>query len=124
VDHPSSSAHSQENLQLDLATRTKPFFEFQEKLFGNSPDDIVSFVRPWSRVQKTAMSDTSRKSVKRSVENCIVVKEMSDTRPVRCQKCGKPLGYVTVLAKGLTLTHPLQDVKIIAICMGCAHSKK
>ena len=26
---------------------------------------------------------------------------MSEPKPVRCQKCGKPLGYVTVLAKGL-----------------------
>ncbi len=26
--------------------------------------------------------------------------KMSDAKPVRCQKCGKPLGYVTVLAKG------------------------
>jgi len=70
------------------------------------------------------MQSTSRKSVKRSVENCIVVKEMSGTRPVRCQKYGKPLGCVTVLAKGLTLSHPLQDMKIIAIRMECAHSKK
>lgn len=124
MDNPSSSAHSQENLQLDLPARAKPFFEFQEKLFENSPDDIVSFVRLRSRVQKTAMAGTSQKSVKRSVENCIVVKEMSGTRPVKCQKCGKPLGYVTVLAKGLTLSQPLQDAKIIAICMGCAHSEK
>lgn len=43
---------------------------------------------------------------------------MSDARPVRCQKCGKPLGYVTVVVKGLTpLSQPLQNLKIIAICI-------
>lgn len=85
---------------------------------------LASYAYGAKSVPKTAMSGTSRKSVKRNAENCIVVKEMSGTRPVRCQKCGKPLGYVTVLAKGLTLSHPLQDMKIIAICMECAHSKK
>jgi hypothetical protein len=25
---------------------------------------------------------------------------MSDTKPVRCQKCGKPMGYVTVFGEG------------------------
>ena len=51
--------------------------------------------------------------------------KMSDARPVRCQKCGKPLGYVTVLAKGLTsLQQPLQNVKLIAICMECVQKKK
>ena len=35
---------------------------------------------------------------------------MNNTKPLRCQKYGKPLGYVTVLAKGLTsLPQPLQD---------------
>ncbi|MGD0495033.1 MAG: hypothetical protein ABSB28_03215 [Candidatus Bathyarchaeia archaeon] len=50
---------------------------------------------------------------------------MSDAKPVGCQKCGKPLGYVTVVAKGLTsLSQSLQNVKIIAICMECAHKEK
>jgi hypothetical protein len=45
---------------------------------------------------------------------------MSDSKPVRCQKCGKPLGYVTVLAKGLLrFQQPLQNVKVVAICMEC-----
>jgi len=51
--------------------------------------------------------------------------KMSDARPVRCQKCGKPLGYVTVLAKGLTsFQQPIQNVKIVAICMECFQKKK
>ena len=45
---------------------------------------------------------------------------MSSAQPVRCQKCGKPVGYVTVLAKGmLGLQQPLQNVKVVAICMDC-----
>ena len=49
---------------------------------------------------------------------------MSDAKPVRCQKCGKPLGYVTVLAKGLLgMQQPLQNVKLIAIWMECFQKK-
>jgi hypothetical protein len=49
--------------------------------------------------------------------------EMS-AKPVRCQKCGKPLGYVTVLAKGLaSFQQPIQNVKIVAICMECFQKK-
>jgi hypothetical protein len=51
-------------------------------------------------------------------------KAMSDAKPVRCQKCGKPVGYVTVLAKGLLgLQQPLQNVKVVAICMECFQKK-
>jgi hypothetical protein len=50
---------------------------------------------------------------------------MSNAKPLRCQKCGKPLGYVTVLAKGITsLVQPLQDVKLVAICMECFQKRK
>ncbi|MGB8780638.1 MAG: hypothetical protein WCD81_08315 [Candidatus Bathyarchaeia archaeon] len=71
------------------------------------------------------MPKTGQKPVKRIVENCIVVKDMIDAKPVRCQKCGKPLGYVTLVAKGLTsLSQTLQNAKIIAICMECAHREK
>jgi hypothetical protein len=45
---------------------------------------------------------------------------MSEAKPVRCQKCGKPLGYVTVLAKGLLgVQQPIQNVKLVAVCMEC-----
>jgi hypothetical protein len=51
--------------------------------------------------------------------------KMGDAKPVRCQKCGKPLGYVTVLAKGLlSLQQPLQNVKVVAVCMDCFQKKK
>ena len=47
------------------------------------------------------------------------------SEPLRCQKCGNPIGYVTVLAKGLTsFQQPIQNVKIIGICMECAQKKK
>jgi hypothetical protein len=50
---------------------------------------------------------------------------MGESKPVRCQKCGKPVGYVTVLAKGLLgLQQSLQNVKVVAICMECAQKKK
>lgn len=49
---------------------------------------------------------------------------MSDAHPVRCQKCGKPVGYVTVLSKGLMgLQHRLEGIKIVAVCMECAQKK-
>jgi hypothetical protein len=51
--------------------------------------------------------------------------EMSAPRLVRCQKCGKPLGYITVLAKGLTsLVQPLRDAKVVAICIECSQKEK
>jgi hypothetical protein len=50
---------------------------------------------------------------------------MSGAQPVRCQKCGKPVGYVTVLAEGvLGLQQPLQNVKVVAVCMECAQKRK
>jgi hypothetical protein len=49
---------------------------------------------------------------------------MSDTKPVKCRKCGKPLGYVTVFAKGLVFSQPIQNVKIVAICMECFQKEK
>jgi len=50
---------------------------------------------------------------------------MNNAQPVRCQKCGKPVGYVTVLARGVMgLQQPLQNVKVIAVCMECAQKKK
>ena len=50
---------------------------------------------------------------------------MSPAKPVRCQKCGKPIGYLTVLAKGLTsLQQPIQNVKVVAICMECSKNRR
>jgi hypothetical protein len=50
--------------------------------------------------------------------------EMSEVKPVRCQKCGKPLGYITVLGKGLISHQRIQNVKIVAVCMECFQKKK
>jgi hypothetical protein len=51
--------------------------------------------------------------------------KVSGSEPVRCQKCGKPIGYVTILARGLTsFQQPIQNVKIVAICMEYAQKKK
>jgi hypothetical protein len=51
--------------------------------------------------------------------------KISSSEPVRCQKCEKPIGYVTVLSRGVTsFQQPIPNVKIIAICMDCAQNKK
>jgi hypothetical protein len=51
--------------------------------------------------------------------------KLSGDKPVRCQKCGKPIGFVTVLAKGLmSFQQPVESVKIVAICMECAETKR
>lgn len=45
---------------------------------------------------------------------------MNGTKPVKCQKCRKPIGFVTVLGRGLMgLQQPIHDVKIVAVCMDC-----
>ena len=50
---------------------------------------------------------------------------LSGAEPVRCQKCGKPIGYVTVLAKGLLgIQQPVQNIKIVAICMDCSQKQE
>ena len=49
---------------------------------------------------------------------------MSDAQPVRCQKCGKPVGYISVVSKGLMgMPQRLDNVKIVAICMDCYGKK-
>ncbi|MCW4004266.1 MAG: hypothetical protein NWE95_10190 [Candidatus Bathyarchaeota archaeon] len=46
---------------------------------------------------------------------------MNDSQPLRCQKCKKPIGYVTSLAKGLLgFQQPVTNVKLVGICMECA----
>lgn len=50
---------------------------------------------------------------------------MKDANPVQCQKCGKPIGYVTVLSKGLTgFRQPMLNVKIVALCMDCVEKRQ
>jgi hypothetical protein len=60
----------------------------------------------------------------KKLDYCSIVREMIKDKPVRCQKCGKPIGYVTVLGRGFTgFQQPVPNVKIVAICMECAQKK-
>jgi hypothetical protein len=59
------------------------------------------------------------------IGNTSIERKMSCSKPVRCQKCGKPVGYITLLAKGLLgMQQPIDNVKIVAICMECSHNGK
>jgi len=50
---------------------------------------------------------------------------LSSDEPVRCQNCGKSIGYVTVPSRGFTsFQQPIKNVEIVAICMECAEKKK
>ena len=61
---------------------------------------------------------------KGEIETLFYREKMLEDKPVRCQKCGKRIGYVTVLGKGLTgFEQPVPNVKIVAICMDCAQKK-
>ena len=45
---------------------------------------------------------------------------MSKSEPLKCQKCGKPLGYVSVTAKSVLAAKPQVDnVKLAATCIDC-----
>jgi hypothetical protein len=47
-----------------------------------------------------------------------------DSQPVRCQKCGKPIGYVTVTTKNVLGNDvPLPNAKITAVCVNCKRPK-
>jgi hypothetical protein len=49
--------------------------------------------------------------------------KMRDAKP-KMPKVWKTLGYVPVLAKGLpSLQQPLQNVKVVAVCMDCFQRK-
>jgi DNA-directed RNA polymerase subunit RPC12/RpoP len=55
----------------------------------------------------------------------VIEGKMVETQPVRCQKCGKPVGDITVLVQGfMGLQQPLQNAKVVAICMDCSQQKK
>ncbi len=46
---------------------------------------------------------------------------MSESKPLRCQKCGKPLGYVTVTPKSfLAAKLTVDNVKLVATCIDCS----
>jgi hypothetical protein len=65
-----------------------------------------------------------RRTLLRIRRRLLLGNKMNTPRLVKCQKCGKPLGYVTVLGKGLTsLMQPLQNVKVVAICIDCSQKR-
>ncbi len=46
--------------------------------------------------------------------------EMGESKPLKCKKCGKPLGYISVLTEGLLgMQQRLDNVKLVAVCMDC-----
>jgi hypothetical protein len=50
---------------------------------------------------------------------------MSEANPVKCQKCGKPVGYIKVVPSGFLQTQsPVEGVKIVAVCMNCHGQRK
>jgi hypothetical protein len=50
---------------------------------------------------------------------------VSEAKPVKCQKCGKPIAYITVVPSGFLQTQkPIEGVKIVAICVNCRGQKK
>jgi hypothetical protein len=45
---------------------------------------------------------------------------MSEKNPLRCQKCGKPIGYVTLTPKSVLEQKPnLGNVRVVATCIDC-----
>jgi hypothetical protein len=46
---------------------------------------------------------------------------MSESKPLKCQKCGKLIGYITVSAESLLVTKPdVDNVKLTATCIDCS----
>ena len=46
---------------------------------------------------------------------------MSENKPLRCQKCGKPIGYITLSAKSVLEAKPaLDNVHVAGTCMDCS----
>jgi hypothetical protein len=45
---------------------------------------------------------------------------MSEHRLLRCGKCGKPIGYVTISAKSFLESRPdLDNVQVSGTCLDC-----
>jgi hypothetical protein len=49
---------------------------------------------------------------------------MTEPKPLRCKKCGRPIGYITLTTKSLLGTpQPAPNLKIDAVCMNCRSPK-
>jgi hypothetical protein len=93
-----------------------------EKWFVGRVSDVVGWIKLYPNTQR---GEFTWKTLISTGRGSLPSEKMSTPGLVRCQKCGKPLGYVTVLAKGLTpLMQPLQNVKVVAVCMDCSQKKK
>ncbi len=45
----------------------------------------------------------------------------TDSKQLKCKKCGKPVGYVTLSAKSfLVSTAAIDNVKLVATCLECS----
>lgn len=46
---------------------------------------------------------------------------MNDSKQLKCQKCGKPVGFVTVSAKSFLISSPsLDNIELSATCPDCS----
>ncbi len=46
---------------------------------------------------------------------------MNEAKPLRCKRCGKPIGYVKVIIKSFLVPQPaLNNVQLVATCMECS----
>jgi len=49
---------------------------------------------------------------------------MSECKPLKCRKCGKPLGYVSIAAKSIFEPHPkIENVQLVGTCLDCRKTK-
>jgi ribosomal protein S14 len=49
---------------------------------------------------------------------------MSDSKPLKCSKCGRPIGYVEVAARSALEVRPnTSNLHLVATCVDC-HSRR
>ncbi|MCW4009416.1 MAG: hypothetical protein NWF05_02195 [Candidatus Bathyarchaeota archaeon] len=48
---------------------------------------------------------------------------MAETKLVCCQRCGKPIGYVTVRAKTPLGIQTIRNAEVVAVCVNCRRKK-
>lgn len=47
---------------------------------------------------------------------------MSENKPLKCQKCGRPIGYIEVTVKSVFQKSSTDNVRLVGTCMDC-HSE-
>jgi hypothetical protein len=49
---------------------------------------------------------------------------MSECEPLRCRKCGKPIGYVSIAAKSYLEPRPrTENVLLVGTCLNCQETQ-